>query len=76
MSLPKRWRELNRETVARAPERWGVYEVGDGAGTVVDAGYGVVRDELKEALAYGDGEQVRWSVADSEAHARRLYEEL
>jgi hypothetical protein len=78
VSLPKRWRELTRRTAARAPERWGVYEVGDASGTVVDAGYGVVRDELKTLLAYGggDAERVRWETADSEAHARRLYEGL
>jgi hypothetical protein len=28
MPLAKCWRDLNREAVARAPRRWGVYELG------------------------------------------------
>jgi hypothetical protein len=41
----------------------------------VGFGTGVLRDELKEALAYGDATRVRWEVADSEAHAERLLAE-
>jgi len=74
MALRKQWRDLDRSTVGRAPERYGVYELGDGEGTVVGVGWGVLRDELKEALAYGDGEQVRWEVAEHRDHARELAE--
>lgn len=76
MSLRKRWRDLDRSTVGRAPERWGAYELGDEDGSVVDAGYGVLRDELKDALAYGAAAKVRWETADSEAAARRLAADL
>lgn len=72
MSLRKQWRELDRSTVRQAPERYGVYELGDADGTVVELGMGVLRDELKEALAYGDGVKVRWAVATSKAHAEEL----
>ncbi|WIV67997.1 DUF7508 domain-containing protein [Natrialbaceae archaeon AArc-T1-2] len=60
MPLAKPWRDLDRETVARAPDRPGVYELGDASGTVLAVDSGVLRDELKSALAYGDGERVRW----------------
>jgi hypothetical protein len=76
VSLRTRWRDLDRSTVGRAPERWGVYELGDADRTVVDTGSGVLRDELKEALAYGSAEKVRWQEADSREHAERLHEEL
>jgi len=75
MALPKQWRELDRSTVGRAPERYGVYELGDADGEVVAVDWGVLRDELKEVLAYADGEQVRWEVAEHEDHARRLAEQ-
>jgi hypothetical protein len=75
VSLRKRWRDLDRSTVGSAPERWGVYELGDADGTVVDDGWGVLRDELKDALAYSRASKVRWAVADSRAHARRLAED-
>ena len=74
MSLRKRWRELDESTVGSAPERYGVYELGDADGNVVDVDWGVLRDELKEALAYGprDAARVRWEAATSADHARRL----
>jgi hypothetical protein len=74
MTLRTRWRDLDRATVGAAPERYGYYELGED-GTVVDRGVGVIRDELKEALAYGRAEQVRWEAATSEAHAERLLAE-
>jgi hypothetical protein len=74
MALRKQWRDLERSTVGRAPERYGVYELGDGDGNVVGVDWGVLRDELKEALAYGDGEQVRWEVAEHRDHAQELAE--
>ena len=75
MSLPKRWRSLDRTTVGRAPERYGVYELGDGDGEIVAVEWGVLRDELKDALAYGRGEQVRWEACQTKAQARELTEE-
>lgn len=72
MPLAKPWRDLDRETVARAPDRPGVYELGDAEGTVVAVEAGILRDELKTALAYGDGEQVRWE----ETHTREQADDL
>jgi hypothetical protein len=76
MSLRKQWRPLARETVGRAPDAYGVYELGDADGNVVGSGVGVLRDELKEAFAYGDAQQVRWKRAQSRDHAQRLFEDL
>jgi len=70
--LRKPWRELARATVSSAPDRPGVYELGDGSRTVLSVGHGVLRDELKTALAYGDGEQVRWTETHTMAQARDL----
>lgn len=75
MSLRKRWRELDRSTVRSAPDRYALYELGDADGETVGFGTGVLRDELKEALAYGDAEHVRWTLAESPAHAERLLSE-
>jgi len=90
MALAKAWRELDRSTVGAAPERYGYYELGDGDGTIVGRGHGVLRDELKEALGYGTvperrsgtrrtasgpARQVRWAVAEHREHAARLFEE-
>lgn len=72
MPLQKPWRELTRETVAAAPNRPGVYELGDTSGTVLAVDHGVLRDELKTALAYGDGDRVRWTEAHTMAQARDL----
>ena len=75
MSLRKRWRDLDESTIGSAPERYGVYELGDRDGNVVCVDWGVLRDELKEALAYGDAARVRWEAATSADHARRLVAE-
>jgi len=53
MSLRKQWQSLDRSTVRTAPERYGLYELGDDDGTSLGVGIGVLRDELKEALSYG-----------------------
>ncbi|AUX08595.1 hypothetical protein AArcSl_0957 [Halalkaliarchaeum desulfuricum] len=74
MSLKKQWRELDRSTVASAPDRYGVYELGDERGNSLGMAVGVLRDDLKEELAYGDARQVRWTVAQSRDHAERLLE--
>jgi hypothetical protein len=76
MSLRKRWRSLDRETIAAVPDRYGVYELGDEEGNVVDAGAGLLPDELREAFAYGDATSVRWREATSKEHAERLLEDL
>lgn len=75
MSLAKPWRDLDRSTVGSAPNRYALYELGDSDGDTVGFGTGVLRDELKEALAYGDADKVRWALADSPEHADRLLAE-
>jgi len=87
MSLRKQWQSLDRSTVARAPEAYGLYELGDSNGTSLGVGIGVLRDECKEALAYGrpagfestesagEPTQVRWERATSKAHAEQLLAE-
>ena len=75
MSLRKRWREFDRAAVGAAPERYGVYELGDADGESLGYGVGVLRDELKEELAYGDAVKVRWTAAESRKHAERIADE-
>lgn len=71
MPLRKRWRSLERSTVGAAPDRYGVVEFGtDGDVHAIEVG--VIRDVLKEALAYGDHEQVRWEATQGRDHAERL----
>ncbi|SDK90431.1 DUF7508 domain-containing protein [Natronorubrum texcoconense] len=72
MPLQKPWRDLDRGTVASAPDRPGVYELADSSGTVQSVGHGVLRDELKTALAYGDGERVRWTETHTLEQAQEL----
>jgi hypothetical protein len=75
MPLAKRWRDLSRSTVGRAPERWGVLELGDEEGTVLEVRTGVLTDELKEALSYGRAAKARWETAPSRADAEDLADE-
>ena len=72
MSLPKHWQTLDRSTVARAPERWGVYELGDDDGTILAVDSGVLQDELKSALTYRDAPKVRWETTPSRERAEEL----
>ncbi|MFB6194413.1 MAG: hypothetical protein ABEI75_05050 [Halobaculum sp.] len=82
MSLQRNWRSLDRSTVARAPDSYGVFEVGTADGTSLGHGVGVIADELREVLAYGtvpnptdahgDPAQVRWVEAQSRDHAHRI----
>ena len=72
MPLRKPWRDLDRDAIASAPDRPGVYELGDASGTVRAIDHGVLRDELKTALAYGDGERVRWTETHTLEAAREL----
>jgi hypothetical protein len=75
MPLQKRWDSLDRSTVGSAPNRYGVVEFGDDSGTVLAIETGVLRDVLKEAVAYGDYPKVRWQAAQDRAHAERLAED-
>lgn len=75
MPLKKGWRPLERATVGSVPDRYGMYELGDGDGTVIAIDHGPLRDSLKEALAYGDGEQVRWDVTQTREQAEQLVDE-
>ncbi|SNR25231.1 DUF7508 domain-containing protein [Halorubrum vacuolatum] len=75
MSFHKPWRDLDRGTVRSAPDRYACYELGDADGNTVGFGTGVLRDELKETLAYGDAAKVRWELATSPEHAERILEE-
>ncbi|OVE85938.1 DUF7508 domain-containing protein [Natronolimnobius baerhuensis] len=72
MPLQKPWRDLERATVSSAPDRPGVYELGDSDGTVLAVGDGILRDELKSALAYGNGDRVRWEETHTREQAREL----
>lgn len=75
MSLRKPWRDLDRETVGTVPDRYGVYELGDSDGNSLGMAVGVLRNDLKEELAYGEAKKVRWTVAQSRDHAERLLAE-
>ncbi|QRV17490.1 DUF7508 domain-containing protein [Haloterrigena salifodinae] len=72
MPLQKPWRDLDRDAVSSAPDRPGVYEFGDSSGTVQAVDHGVLRDELKTALAYGDADRVRWTETHTLEQAREL----
>ena len=72
MPLKKGWRSLDRSTVGSVPDRYGIYELGDGDGTVIAVEHGPLRSELKEALAYGDADQVRWTATQNPGEAERL----
>ena len=75
MPLPEQWQSLDRDAVGRAPERYGVYELGDDDGSVVEVGAGVLRDELKTALSYGNGSKVRWEETNTLERAEELADE-
>lgn len=75
MPLKKAWRALDRSTVGRAPDRYGVYELGDEDGTVLAVDAGVLPDELKTVLAYGDAAKVRWEATQTRERAEELADE-
>ena len=75
MSLRKPWKPLSKETLRSVPDRYGVYELGDDDGNSLGVDAGPLRDELKEALAYGDGSTVRWQVATSREHAESILDD-
>lgn len=72
MPLAKRWYSLERATIGKVPDRYGVYELGDDEGTVLSVDTGPLRDELKSALAYGDGAKVRWETTQTPEQAEEL----
>lgn len=72
MPLQKRWEPLERSTVSKAPNRYGVVEFGTDDGTAVAIETGVLSDVLKEAVAYGDYRNVRWEATQDRDHAERL----
>lgn len=73
MPLAKRWRDLDRGTVGRAPERYGLVEFGDADGAVA-VETGPLRDVLKEELAYGrhGATRVRWEATPTRDRAEEL----
>ena len=74
MPLREPWADLTRSTIGSAPDRYGVVEFStDGEIEAIESG--VVRDVLKEALAYEGYDEVRWTVADHRDHADRLARE-
>lgn len=75
MPLQTRWLPLTRATAGRAPDSYGVYELGDDDGNVLAVETGVLRDELKEVLAYGDAAKVRWKMTHTPEQAEKLAEE-
>ncbi|SNZ04799.1 hypothetical protein SAMN06269185_0682 [Natronoarchaeum philippinense] len=75
MPLAKQWRDLDRSTVGRAPDRYGVVEFGDADGEVLDIETGVLRDAVKSALAYRDAPKVRWEATQTRAQAEELADE-
>jgi hypothetical protein len=77
MPLQKRWRALDRSAVGAAPDRLGVYELGADDGTVLAVDWGVLPDELKDAVSYGPrgATQVRWETAQTREQAEALADE-
>lgn len=75
MPLSKAWEPLERRTIGKVPDRYGIYELGDADGTVLSVEAGPLRDELKEVLAYLDAPKVRWQVAQNPDHAEKLLAE-
>jgi hypothetical protein len=72
MPLAKPWKPLERSTIGGVPDSFGVYELGDSEGNVIAVEAGPLRDELKEAIAYGDGARVRWTATQNRSEAERL----
>jgi hypothetical protein len=75
VSLRKPWKPLTKATLQEVPDRYGVYELGDDDGESLGVDAGPLQDDLKEALAYGDGSRVRWQVATSREHAESMLDE-
>jgi hypothetical protein len=74
MPLRTQWRALDRSAVGAAPDRLGVYELGDDDGVVREVDWGVLPDELKDALSYGPrgATQVRWKTCQTREQAEEL----
>ena len=72
MPLSRQWRDLERSTADRAPNRYGVLEFGSADGDVLAVETGQLKDELKSALAYRDAPKVRWEVTQTRDQAEQL----
>ena len=73
MPLRTAWRPLEREVLREIPDRYGVYELGDGEGTILSVEHGPLRDAIKEALSYrDDAAQVRFRVTAHRREAEAL----
>lgn len=75
MPLRKAWEPLERATVGKAPDRYGVVEFGDEDGTVLSIETGPLRDVLKEQLGYGQAANVRWRATQTPDEAERVADE-
>ncbi len=76
MPLHRAWEPLERETLKKVPDRYGIFELGDDAGTVIRIDHGPLRDAIKEALAYdSNATKVRYRVTVHRREAIALVEE-
>lgn len=72
MPLRRPWRPLERSVLREVPDRYGIYEFGDGTGEVLEVGHGPLRDVIKEALAYErEARQVRFELTPNRRAAER-----
>jgi hypothetical protein len=72
MPLQKQWRDLDRSTASKAPNRYGVVEFGDADGDILDVETGQLKDALKNALAYRDAPKVRWEATQTREQAEEM----
>lgn len=72
MPLATRWRTLDRGAADSAPNRYGVVEYGAEDGTVLAVESGMLKDEVKNGLAYQSAEKVRWTETQTRARAEEL----
>jgi hypothetical protein len=72
MPLARPWQPLERSTIESVSDRYGIYEIVDEDGSIIAIEHGPLRDELKEALAYGGGKRVRWQSTQDRNEAERL----
>ena len=50
MPIPKRWSKFTKEKIDSAPEKSGIYELGDGKGVIMDIGSGDSKEGIKTRL--------------------------
>lgn len=75
MPLSRPWEALDRDTLRGVPDRYGMYELATEEGAIIAIDHGPLRDALKEALAYGDADKVRYRVTPHREAAERLVAE-